>query len=731
MPTVWWMGRGSSNTIRTEDWAAHDIVAGPVVWDALNAWSVDEAELTSEQIAVLAADKDYLTGQTGPRQFPSPPTGGNFEDFVRSAYAYFIAIKAMYDAWLAGGGGGPGGGPENTDELDEGSTNLYFTDARADARADIRAAAAISNLIGAAPAELDTWIELVSQISSNEDAIAGIVSSISGKQDADADLTWLAGNLSAFARTLLDDPDAATALATLGAVARTATASRIYGTDASGLQTLLQYLAGGTSTGTVPIRDAGGTFQVGAPTHVSHPARKTDLDAVGKVLSRVDYTGGPSTVQYFEIGRLPIDNSGNSASIMLGGRLGGWTQAQFCSWSITLMNRTVGYTGDTITASVIAQGIPSVALQTADIEVYSQADKSAIVYLKATGYYAMDLRGSGAGYGGVVGTVGLVTTPATPVGTKIWALSTAPRLEIGADGRMNISSFPVPGNSRVYIVNGSGVQDSAVYSSLLINSSFPLRDANGTFEVGAPTSNNHPSRKIDLDGKLNSPTGTPDGHKFLGDDNTWRTPPGTAPIVFNEVAGTWPPRPDVAYPVFWLGGDAPDDAPPALSANDVWIPKTGDNVDLGQIVESLQALAGTAGNIPYFASTGVFGELVRKTVIDSLSDTELPTVKAVKTYVDKIPIARTVTASGDLAAGDRFKYVEVDSASGVTLTLPSGILDQDEWIAIRSINTGIVTIAGTGVVAPGGRLKLAGQWSDGMLVCRTPGGYVFTGDATT
>ena len=416
---------------------------------------------------------------------------------------------------------------------------------------------------------------------------------------------------------------------------------------------------------------------------------------------------------------------------MLGGRLGGWTQAQFCSWSITLMNRTVGYTGDTITASVIAQGIPSVALQTADIEVYSQADKSAIVYLKATGYYAMDLRGSGAGYGGVVGTVGFITTPATPTGTKIWALSTAPRLEIGTDGRMNISSFPVPGNSRVYIVNGSGVQTSAQYSSLLANSTFPLRDANGTFEVGAPTSNNHPARKIDLDGKLNSPTGTPDGHKFLGDDNTWRTPPGTAPIVFNEVAGTWSSRPDVAYPVFWVGGDAPDDAPPALSANDVWIPKTGDNVDLGQIVESLQALAGTAGNIPYFASTGIFGELVRKTVIDSLSDTELPTVKAVKNYVDKIPIARTVTASGDLATGDKFKYVEVDSASGVTLTLPSGILDQDEWIAIRSINTGTVTIAGTGVVAPGGRLKLASQWSDGMLVCRTPGGYVFTGDATT
>lgn len=99
MPTVWWMGRGSSNTIRPEDWAAHDIVAGSVVWDASNGWSVDEATLTSDQIAVLAASHDYLTGQTGPRQFPMPggvPIGRD-SDYLQSAYAYYIAILAMYE----------------------------------------------------------------------------------------------------------------------------------------------------------------------------------------------------------------------------------------------------------------------------------------------------------------------------------------------------------------------------------------------------------------------------------------------------------------------------------------------------------------------------------------------------------------------------------------------------------------------------------------------------------
>lgn len=96
--------------------------------------------------------------------------------------------------------------------------------------------AQIAALIGAAPAELDTWIELVSAIQDNQDALEGINTALSGKQPLDATLTALAAlstaanklvyadgsdsfataDLSAFARTLLDDANAVAARATLG-----------------------------------------------------------------------------------------------------------------------------------------------------------------------------------------------------------------------------------------------------------------------------------------------------------------------------------------------------------------------------------------------------------------------------------------------------------------------------------------------------------------------------------
>jgi len=156
----------------------------------------------------------------------------------------------------------------------------------------------------------------------------------------------------------------------------------------------------------------------------------------GKRITAIAYTGGVSTVRYFEIARLPIDRSDNSASLVLRGRLGGWTpSAAMAEWSIALANRTSDYNGLTITSSVLVQG--AVQFVNADLEVYSQADKSAIVYLKATSYYAIDMRGTANGYNPVSSaSVNFVTTPTTPVGTKVWALSTAPRTEFNLNGQL-------------------------------------------------------------------------------------------------------------------------------------------------------------------------------------------------------------------------------------------------------------------------------------------------------
>lgn len=54
------------------------------------------------------------------------------------------------------------------------------------------AAAVIANLIGAAPADLNEWAEIVARIQASDSDIDGVLTSLQGKQDKDPTLTALA-----------------------------------------------------------------------------------------------------------------------------------------------------------------------------------------------------------------------------------------------------------------------------------------------------------------------------------------------------------------------------------------------------------------------------------------------------------------------------------------------------------------------------------------------------------
>jgi hypothetical protein len=99
----------------------------------------------------------------------------------------------------------------------------------------------------------------------------------------------------------------------------------------------------------------------------------------------------------------------------------------------------------------------------------------------------------------------------------------------------------------------------------------------------------------------------------------------------------WPARPDDALPVIWVGGAAPDNAPAAQRAGDVWIPASGDGTPLGATLTALQLIAATANRIPYFSADGVAALLTLSTNTSlGMSDTTLATQKAVKAYIDAL-----------------------------------------------------------------------------------------------
>lgn len=129
------------------------------------------------------------------------PTRAGFEDLAQRI-ADDLADLTVGDAT---GGGSGGSGPASTDALPEGSINKYFTDSRADARADSRITAAIGSTVQGFDSDIS--------------GIAALVVANSKTIYKDGSGNWATADLTAFARSILDDADAATVRATIGAQA--------------------------------------------------------------------------------------------------------------------------------------------------------------------------------------------------------------------------------------------------------------------------------------------------------------------------------------------------------------------------------------------------------------------------------------------------------------------------------------------------------------------------------
>lgn len=104
MTNVWFIGYQNERTITAADWAANGIDAPTEEWNHDNGWAVPTTDFSSEQLALLDADSEFLLGQTGlrPGQYTAgehPPVPG------KSSAGYYEATKALFDSFMAIDGG--------------------------------------------------------------------------------------------------------------------------------------------------------------------------------------------------------------------------------------------------------------------------------------------------------------------------------------------------------------------------------------------------------------------------------------------------------------------------------------------------------------------------------------------------------------------------------------------------------------------------------------------------
>ena len=396
-------------------------------FDISNGWSLPESVFTGPELAIIDSDPWFLLGQPdGPRTDPAPPITSPVA--ADPGYLYYSEVKRMYDYFVANGGGGGG---------------------------------------------------------------SGAVSSVAGRTGAvilsAADISDTTPNT----RSLLVAADyaAVKTLLSLGNVSNTSDANKPVSTAQQTALNLKANAASPAFTGTptglvkahVGLGNVDNTADSAKPISTAQQAAlnaKAPLQRVTK--QDVNSTG---VDQYFKLATFPIDDSANFASLLLRGRLGGWTTENSAYWEILIGNRTNDYSGIKIKAAVNAAGSVNQAIGPCDLAAYAQVDKSAILYIRvpAGQYYSFDLE-----YDAIQSVPAFTGIPEAPVGTDIWHLWSAPRL--GSNGVKTL-----------YGTDSQSLQTAHSFDDVATAWTMAQRRESGQLAVGAPTQPSDAVRKTDLD----------------------------------------------------------------------------------------------------------------------------------------------------------------------------------------------------------------------------------------
>ena len=146
-----------------------------------------------------------------------------------------------------------------------------------------------------------------------------------------------------------------------------------------------------------------------------------------------DSLRNPGSYVYYKLASFPIDNSGNSCSLTIDGRIGGWNNGNKGYISMMIPNR------DGVAASGTLIGNAQLSL--CDLVVYTSGTTSknstAILYVKTYSWFAFDLTlGTMSGVVDLWDGQGIKTTP---TGTLAWTLSGNVNkfLQVRDDGSIN------------------------------------------------------------------------------------------------------------------------------------------------------------------------------------------------------------------------------------------------------------------------------------------------------
>lgn len=147
-----------------------------------------------------------------------------------------------------------------------------------------------------------------------------------------------------------------------------------------------------------------------------------------------------SGTHYYKLCDLPVNNSGNYASVIVSGRIGGWVSNNMSYVNALVWNRdTPGI------ALIDIMGTAPVASYTwgiADLVLHTNSDGSATLYIACGGYYLFDLDVKLYQSTGTISYDGTYTTT-TPGGTlSAKASTTEKRAEI-VNGKMYVAGKPV------------------------------------------------------------------------------------------------------------------------------------------------------------------------------------------------------------------------------------------------------------------------------------------------